>query len=123
MCMYNVCTLSLQAVFIYRSRVRLIRSDRAGVGKSLQKQNLCSRLRNSHALPGIDVTIPAYRQLKTDDIIDRLKELLGNGYKDGFDTIHLDIAHEASTNENDCLLRKCKGKTAIETRQVDCLLL
>lgn len=42
----------------------------------------------------MDVTIPAYRRLKTDAIISRLTHLLGNGHREGFDTIHLDIAHE-----------------------------
>ena len=74
---------------------RLIRSRRAGVGKSLQKNNLLLGLRNTQHIPGKDVIIPVYKSIDTDSIIARLTEALGNGYgSNPCSTIHFDIAHE-----------------------------
>jgi len=76
---------------------RLIRSNRAGVGKSLQKFNLCTKLRAKHASQGKDITIPIYKTVDVDGLIKRLTGELDNGFSDDlFHTIHLDIAHEVS---------------------------
>ena len=81
--------------FVRRSSARLIRSERAGVGKSLLKDNLCNTLRNGKGVHGKDITIPVYKVIKVDDIISRLTAEFGNGYtKTPCNTIHLDIAHE-----------------------------
>ncbi|XP_067936895.1 E3 ubiquitin-protein ligase rnf213-alpha-like [Watersipora subatra] len=85
-----------------RYSARLIRSKRAGVGKSLQKSNLCSQLRQK--LKGMDVTIPIYRTIDTDHVIARLNAKLGNGFRDvGRNTIHLDIAHEVESGVDELL--------------------
>ncbi|XP_067936897.1 E3 ubiquitin-protein ligase rnf213-alpha-like [Watersipora subatra] len=85
-----------------RYRARLIRSERAGVGKSLQKSNLCSKLRQK--LKGKDVTIPVYRSIDTDHVIARLNAELGHGFRDaGRNTIHLDIAHEVESGVDELL--------------------
>ena len=83
-------------IFLCRSSTRLIRSYRAGVGKSLQYINIINKLRTRRRIQGKDVTIPVYRKVSTDDIIASLKDVLGTGYNDGCDTIHIDIAHEVS---------------------------
>ena len=75
---------------------RLIRSKRAGVGKSQQRKNTIDKLRQQKGIPGHDITIPVYRKMVTDDIINSLKEMLGTGYNSTCDTIHIDIAHEVS---------------------------
>ena len=83
---------------LYRSFARLIRSKRAGVGKSMHKQNLCSALRNVKCIRGKDITIPVYKTINADDVISRLTAELGNGYTNTpCNTIHLDIAHEVCT--------------------------
>lgn len=76
--------------------MRLIRSKRAGVGKSLQRGNLITKLRNEIELEGQQITIPVYRKISTDTISARLTKTLKNGYGDTYDVIHLDIAHEVS---------------------------
>lgn len=77
--------------------VRVISSERAGVGKSLKKDRLCSELRNKLKLPGLDITIPIYKKIDVDSIVERLYAKLGNGFQlDVFPVIHLDIAHAVS---------------------------
>ena len=81
--------------YVDSSFARLIRSKRAGVGKSLYKKNLCSKLRYKQLLRGKDITIPLYKTISTDDVITRLTDKLDNGYTDiPYNTIHIDIAHE-----------------------------
>ena len=79
---------------IFSSSARVIRSQRAGVGKSLQHTNMITKLRKEMKIDGTDVTIPVYRTMDTNDIIKTMKERLGTGYNAGCDTIHIDIAHE-----------------------------
>ncbi|XP_067940324.1 E3 ubiquitin-protein ligase rnf213-alpha-like [Watersipora subatra] len=88
-----------------RSSARLIRSSRAGVGKSLQHKNLRDRLRSMCDLPGKDLTICLHKFVNTDDIIDRLvKELpVLNSSKAPYHTIHLDIAHEVEHGVDELL--------------------
>ena len=88
----------------YRTSSRLIRSARAGVGKSLKKFNLCNQLRRNKRLKGNDITIPIYKTIDTDSIIARLNTELGNGYTDTpHHTIHVDIAHEVETGADELL--------------------
>lgn len=88
----------------HRSSSRLIRSARAGVGKSLKKFNLCNQLRRNKRLKGADITIPIYKTIDTDSIIGRLNTELGNGYTDTpHHTIHVDIAHEVETGADELL--------------------
>ena len=85
----------------FRFLARLIRSKRAGVGKSHYKKNLCSKLRDEKKLAGKDITIPLYKTISADDIIARLADKLGNGYiTETYNTIHIDIAHEVWFNLN-----------------------
>ena len=66
------------ALFRYRSNARLIRSQRAGVGKSLQRNNLVEHLRvNLDIRSGEDLTIPIYKTIDTDAIINKLTIVLG----------------------------------------------
>ena len=75
----------------------MIRSERAGVGKSLLKNNLCETLKIKK-VRGENITIPVYKTIKVDDIISRLTDEFGNGYTNTpCNTIHLDIAHEVCT--------------------------
>jgi len=79
----------------HRSFARILRSTRAGVGKSLQRGNLCQTLRQQEKVPGKDITISAHRQIETDEIMCQLFGEFGYCVDDeSFDTIHLDIAHE-----------------------------
>ena len=83
--------------FNIRSGARLIRSKRAGVGKSLQKKNLCTDLRVNRNIPGKDITIALHKSVDTDGIIKRLKDEFGytnDPNDDNCNTIHIDIAHE-----------------------------
>ena len=66
------------ALFHCRSNARLIRSQRAGVGKSLQRNNLVEHLRvNLDIRSGEDLTIPIYKTIDTDAIITKLTIVLG----------------------------------------------
>mgnify|MGYP001799681062 CR=1 FL=1 len=79
----------------HRHLCRLIRSEYAGVGKTLQKDTLVKNWRQTHQLEGEDVTIPIHKHVNGDDIIASLKsrgnELFGSGL---CDSIHIDIAFE-----------------------------
>ncbi|XP_067936885.1 E3 ubiquitin-protein ligase rnf213-alpha-like [Watersipora subatra] len=87
-----------------RSYARLIRSSRAGVGKSLQKLNLCHELRVVQEVTGKDITIPIYKVIDTDNIINCLTSKLGNGYSDTpCSVIHFDIAHEVESGVDELL--------------------
>ena len=90
--------------FFCRSCSRLIRSERAGVGKSLTKFNLCNQVRAQPRLKGKDITIPIYKAIDTDSIIAKLNAELGNGYTENpHHTIHIDIAHEVETGVDEML--------------------
>lgn len=92
------------STLLFRSGTRLLRSNRAGVGKSLEKLNLCKRVRQNRKLKGKDITIPVYKTVNTDNIIARLNDELGNGYTDSpHHTIHIDIAHEVEEGADDLL--------------------
>ena len=89
----------------FRSSARLIRSTRAGVGKSLQKADLCRRVRAQaeDANDVNDVTISLHKFVDTDSIIKRLTHEFGDAgdkHASGIDVIHLDIAHEVQKHAN-----------------------
>ena len=75
----NSFFLDHNLLYIYnRSNARLIRSQRAGVGKSLQCNNLVEHLRvNLGIRSGEDLTIPIYKTIDTDAIINKLTIILG----------------------------------------------
>ena len=83
------------SVCINRMFGRLIRSSRAGVGKSLQKVNLQKKLRSSPHHGGKDLVIPFYKTVSADSLVKFLYKELGNGYRQAsHNLIHIDIAHE-----------------------------
>ncbi|KAF6021244.1 hypothetical protein EB796_020445 [Bugula neritina] len=101
---YQNCLFSGQVKICIKSFCRLIRSKRAGVGKSLRRNDLVAALRKDKKLHGKDITIPIYKTIDTDHIIHRLTEELGNGYTDSLhNTIHLDIAHEVDSGVDELL--------------------
>ena len=91
--------------YLHRSMARLIRSSRAGVGKSYQKSRLTDKLQNFPQLAGCpDITIPIYKRIDTDAVIHRLRSDLGSGYEGRpYHAIHLDIAHEVEQGIDELL--------------------
>ena len=104
-CTGRLCPcLNVWYLSFFRSCARLIRSARAGVGKSLTKFNLCNQVRSEKKLKGKDITIPVYKTIDTDSIIAKLNAELGNGYSDPpHHTIHIDIAHEVESGVDEML--------------------
>lgn len=74
---------------------RLVRSDRAGTGKTLQKENLRRKLRDDLEVEGHDVTIPIYKTIEVDKLVSRLHEELSSVVHRS-NLIHIDIASEVS---------------------------
>ncbi|XP_067936886.1 E3 ubiquitin-protein ligase rnf213-alpha-like [Watersipora subatra] len=102
-----------------RSFARLIRSTRAGVGKSLHKKNLCAAVRANKDLSGKDITIPVYKTVDTDVIIKRLNDDLGNGYGvNCYHTIHFDIAHEVKSGVDELLFNLIILKSLVNSEGV-----
>jgi len=78
--------------------VRLVRSTKAGMGKTRTVKNICKRLSQSSVCKvGSPVTITVHNALDADDIIERLTKKLGNGFsEDSYCAIHIDIANAVS---------------------------
>ena len=96
----------------------MIRSARAGVGKSLKKFNLCNEVRRKN-LAGEFITIPIYKTINTDKIIATLNEELGNGYTNApYHTVHIDIAHEVETGADELLFNLVILRSIVDSEGV-----
>lgn len=81
--------------------MRLIRSRRAGVGKSLQKQKLLAHLdemRKTEEMPGGGIIIPLYKTVNTDrfmsDLLCKLGRITVDIEQTYYNLIHIDVARE-----------------------------
>lgn len=85
-----ICILCI----FYRCFGRLIRSSRAGVGKSLQKSNLVRELKRRGDVP--EVTIPFYKTVNADDFFTRLVKFDSKTPAKDADVnvVHIDVAYE-----------------------------
>lgn len=78
-------------VFLYRSRVRIVSSNRCGMGKSLYVQRLAEKLQDKiNVTEAVHVSIPLHGPVVTPDTV---LELFKDHFKKPFCYIyHLDIA-------------------------------